>query len=145
MAKILLRSFSNRRKLSELKEDWLRSTNERRARERQTKGENGDPTRVPRVILEGNYFFSNFLLRHRTLSALAGLIDTWRAVQHVFPTRLIKFNVIRQRGGDREREREKDRTSYREVGKPVFAELKRNSIRRFVWNSINRLLIRRNS
>lgn len=109
VAKILLRSFSNRRKLSELKEDWLRSTNEKRARGRQTKGENGDPTRVPRVILEGNYFFSNFLLRHRTLSALAGLIDTWRAVQHVFPTRLIKFNVIRQRG---QREREGKRSNF---------------------------------
>lgn len=41
VAKILLRrSFWNRRKLSKLEEDWLLDLDER-ARERQTKGENG--------------------------------------------------------------------------------------------------------
>lgn len=45
VAKILLRrSFWNRRKLSKLEEDWLLDLDERekrRAREKQTKGENG--------------------------------------------------------------------------------------------------------
>lgn len=59
--------------------------------------------------------------------------------EHVFPTRLIKFNVIRWRRGGRERER-KVEVRGREVGKRAFAEVKRNSMRK-IWNSVNGLFI----